>query len=152
MAKEIERKFLVDGTTYRDLSCSRVVISQGYLCRDPERTARVRIFGERACLTVKSASVGPVRDEWEYSIPVDDAARMMTLCTGRIIRKTRYIVDAGDGLRWEVDEFDGDLAPLVLAEIELPSASYPLPTLPGFIGREVTGEPRYFNSALAAGD
>ncbi len=157
MAKEIERKFLTSGTGYRQQAIGSKHIRQGYLCRytpggEIRATVRVRITDDsRARLTVKSPNCGTVRGEWEYDIPVAEARAMLDeLCEqARIIDKTRYVVPAGDGLLWEIDEFHGRLDGLTVAEIELPDASAPLPTpLPAFIGREVTADPYYYNSNL----
>lgn len=149
MSKEIERKFLVNGTSYRDLARESHHIVQGYLNRDPDRTVRVRLLDSQGFLTVKTRNNGATRDEWEYLVPPEDARAMLSACDGPVIEKVRYIVDACDGLRWEIDEFGGRLSPLVVAEIELPSEDTHF-TKPSFIGTEVTGDPRYFNSALAA--
>lgn len=147
MAKEIERKFLVTDSSYRTMASAERHIVQGYLSRDPRATVRVRIADGRAWLTVKGRNDGAVRDEWEYEIPLSDARDMLSRCaTGRVIEKTRYIVDY-DGRRWEVDEFGGELRGLTVAEIELTSADEQ-PELPPFVGDEVTGDPRYYNSAL----
>lgn len=147
MAKEIERKFLVTDSSYRAMASAERRIVQGYLSRDPRATVRVRIADGRAWLTVKGRNEGAVRDEWEYEIPASDARDMLWRCaTGRVIEKTRYIVDYA-GRRWEVDEFGGELSGLTVAEIELTSADEQ-PELPPFIGTEVTGDPRYYNSAL----
>ncbi len=147
MAKEIERKFLVKNTSYREMSVERKDIEQGYLNREPRATVRVRIVGSEARLTVKGLNDGAVRDEWEYAVPVGEAREMIDRCaSGRVIVKTRYIVPFG-GRTWEVDEFGGSLAGLVVAEVELPSADAD-PALPPFVGEEVTGDPRYYNSSL----
>lgn len=150
MAKEIERKYLVLDQGYKNEATEAIEIAQGYLCRDPKRTVRVRIKGRCAYLTVKGVTKGCVRDEWEYEINVDDAREMLRLCDGAILSKTRHFVPK-DGLVWEVDEFHGTLEGLRVAEVELPSADYQMPALPDFAGREVTGDERYYNSCLAAG-
>lgn len=150
MSKEIERKFLVRSSEYRDLATQKKEMMQGYLSLDPDATVRVRIVDEEAFITVKSRNKGAVRNEWEYSIPVDEGTEMLkTCCKSRLIEKTRYIVEAGDGLKWEIDEFHGSLDGLVVAEIELPEEDYPV-ILPEFVGKEVTGDPRYYNSSLAS--
>lgn len=147
MAKEIERKYLVTDTSYREVATEKRHIIQAYLNRDPNATVRVRIAGDMAFLTIKGKNSGAVRDEWEYTIPISDARNMIERCaTGRIIEKTRYIVPFG-GYLWEVDEFGGELEGLTVAEIELPSADTEF-SLPSFIGDEVTGDPRYYNSSL----
>lgn len=150
MSKEIERKFLVRSSEYRDLAIQKKEMMQGYLSLDPDATVRVRIVDEEAFITVKSRNKGAVRNEWEYSIPVDEGTEMLkTCCKSRLIEKKRYIVEAGDGLKWEIDEFHGSLDGLVVAEIELPEEDYPV-ILPEFVGKEVTGDPRYYNSSLAS--
>ncbi len=147
MAKEIERKFLVTDSRYKLMAKEVKHIMQAYLNRDPRSTVRVRITGDKACLTVKGLNDGAVRDEWEYEIPMPDAHSMIERCaSGRVINKTRYVV-AFEGFDWEVDEFAGDLEGLTVAEIELPSADTQF-SLPPFAGSEVTGDPRYYNSSL----
>lgn len=147
MAKEIERKFLVKDDTYKARATDSRDMAQGYLSTDVDATVRVRISGDNAWLTVKGRNQGAVRDEWEYAIPITDALQMLKICKGKVIEKTRYYVPAGD-LSWEVDEYHGVHAGLVVAEIELPDATHPF-TLPPFIGDEVTGDPRYYNSTLS---
>ena len=150
MSKEIERKFLVTDDSYRAASVRNIEIAQGYLSTDADATVRVRISGSSAWLTVKSRNHGATRGEWEYAIPVEDAREMLAnCCGGRLIEKTRYIVDAGGGLKWEVDEFHGRHQGLVVAEIELPTEDTPFEKA-SFVGREVTGEPEYYNSSLAS--
>lgn len=151
MAKEIERKYLVVSDSYKKLASDAVEIKQGYISREPGHTVRVRIKGTLAFMTVKGVTTGCVRDEWEFPLPVSDAREMLArVCQGRLIEKVRYVVPFA-GLKWEVDEFAGPLSPLVVAEVELPSADYDLGgKIPGFVGREVTGDPRYYNSALAS--
>ena len=145
MATEIERKFLVLGTEWR--AEKGVAIWQGYLNRDKSRTVRVRVAGEQGYLTVKGATHGATRAEFEYEIPVSDAEQLRTLCDGPIIEKVRRNVSYG-GFTWEVDEFGGDNAGLVVAEIELQSESQEFPK-PPWVGLEVTDDARYFNSNLA---
>lgn len=148
MAKEIERKFLVGDESYKALATENIEIRQGYLSTDPEATVRVRIAGDKAFLTVKGRNRGAVRNEWEYPVPASDAIAMLTCCGGRTVEKTRWIVPAENGLKWEVDEFHGRHEGLVVAEIELPAEDTPF-VRPAFVGREVTGEPQYYNSALS---
>ncbi len=145
MGIEIERKFLVIGSAWRVGSGTTLI--QGYLNRDPQRTVRIRVAGSEAFLTIKGASQGPVRAEFEYSIPLPDAQALLHMCEGPRIEKVRYVVPCG-GLCWEVDEFHGDNAGLVIAEIELRSADQAFDK-PDWIGAEVTDDPRYFNSNLA---
>jgi len=150
MSKEIERKFLVSCSDYRNLAVGKKEMVQGYLSVDPDATVRVRIVDDKAFITIKSRNKGAVRNEWEYSVPAEEARQMLrTCCKSRLIEKTRYLVDANDGLQWEIDEFHGTLDGLVVAEIELPTEDYPV-IVPDFIGEEVTGNPRYYNSTLAS--
>ena len=146
MALEIERKYLVVSDSYRTMAEKSSHIRQGYLSRDKERTVRVRTVDDKAFLTIKGKNVGDMRLEFEYSIPVEDACEMLCLCTGRVIEKTRYYVPYR-GKTWEVDEFDGDLSPLVLAEVELSDSSESF-ELPLFVGEDVTSDPQYYNSNL----
>lgn len=146
MAKEIERTFLVRDDSFREMATRKINIKQGYLNRDPERTVRVRIADDRGYLTVKGKNEGCERLEFEYEVPLEDAEHMMFLCQGRVIDKTRYIVPF-EGFIWEVDEYHKDLAGLVVTEVELPRANIEFPLAP-FAGREVTGDPAYYNSQL----
>lgn len=148
MAKEIERKFLVTDTSYRQMSAVRHAIRQGYLSVRKESTVRVRIKDDAAFITVKGITTGATRDEWEYPIPTKDAEDMLIgLSCGKIIDKTRFIVHH-EGHTWEVDEFHGCHDGLVIAEIELESENETF-SLPGFVGKEVTGDAAYYNSSLA---
>ena len=146
MAFEIERKFLVTDRGYVDMARERVEIRQGYIDRTPEHVVRVRMRGHEWFLTVKGKTRGAVRLEYEYRVPPEDGEGLLRLCQGRVVSKTRYLVDYG-GHCWEVDEFHGDLAPLTVAEVELDSQDESV-ALPPFVGREVTGDPRYYNSNL----
>ncbi|MBR5169033.1 MAG: CYTH domain-containing protein [Muribaculaceae bacterium] len=146
MATEIERKFLVVTDDYRRLACCRHEIRQGYLSRVPERTVRVRICDDTACITIKGRAVGAARPEFEYTIPLDDARQLMTLCEPPVIVKTRHIV-IHEGNRWEVDEFHDELQGLVIAELEIPDVEHRF-ALPDFLGREVTDDRRYYNASL----
>jgi CYTH domain-containing protein len=145
MGIEIERKFLVRGQGWRQGQAQRY--SQGYLNRAAERTVRVRIAGEQAFLTIKGRSQGASRLEFEYPLPLADAQALLQLCEGPLIEKTRYTLEQ-DGLRWEVDEFHGENAGLVLAEVELASEDQAI-TRPDWLGEEVTGDERYYNSRLS---
>jgi adenylate cyclase len=145
MGIEIERKFLVRGQGWRQGQAQRY--SQGYLNRAAERTVRVRIAGEQAFLTIKGRSQGASRLEFEYAVPLADAQALLQLCEGPLIEKTRYTLEQ-DGLRWEVDEFHGENAGLVLAEVELASEDQAI-TRPDWLGEEVTGDERYYNSRLS---
>ena len=147
MGKEIERKFLVTGNAWR--AGKRSDYRQGYLSIDKQRTVRVRIAGEAAFLTVKGITEGATRAEYEYPIPVADAKAMLkTLCLRPIIEKRRYRLEHG-GMTWEIDEFLGENAGLVVAEIELETAQQPFDK-PAWVGEEVTTDPRFFNANLVA--
>ena len=149
MAQETERKFLVAGD-FMPYVTAAIPIAQGYLCTDPARTVRVRRSGEAAYLTIKSApdERGWSRYEFEQRIPVDDALELLGMCVGNRIEKVRHLVPDGEGHTWEVDVFSGANAGLTVAEIELQDADETI-TLPAWLGREVTGDARYYNSALA---
>ncbi len=142
---EIERKFLVTGTSWRANSSTEY--RQGYLNREPARTVRVRIAGEAAWLTIKGLNDGPTRPEFEYPIPLADAKQLLELCEQPIIEKKRFLVEF-EGKTWEIDEFLGDNAGLVVAEIELSSADEEF-ARPDWLGEEVTSDARYFNSSLS---
>ena len=146
--KEIERKFLVEGEKNIELirTGRPERITQWYLNRDKNRVVRIRIKDDKAYITIKGRNKGITRDEFEYEIPYSDAVAMQSLAEGRIISKTRWIIEYC-GHVWEVDEFHGDLKGLILAEIELESEEDVF-ELPPFIGREVSHDPRYFNSNL----
>lgn len=145
MAIEIERKFLVVGEGWR--TTAGVLMCQGYLNRDPARTVRVRLAGDAAYLTIKGAGVGIARAEFEYAIPRVDGEAMLTMCDGPILRKVRHEVWYA-GMMWEVDEFQGDNAGLVVAELELETEDQSF-ECPAWLGAEVSGDARYFNSQLA---
>ncbi len=146
MGTEIERKFLVTGDDWRQAPAD--AYAQGYLNRDQQRTVRVRVARGAAWLTVKGANRGATRAEFEYEIPVADAEQLLALCDGPIVRKWRRVV-VHEGATWEVDEFLGDNAGLVVAEIELAHEDQPF-ARPPWLGKEVTHDARYFNSNLAA--
>ncbi len=147
MGKEVERKFLVKGEDWRELG-EGFPCRQGYLNSMKERTVRVRTMGSRATLTIKGVNVGATRLEFEYDIPLDDCNQLLDLCEQPLIEKTRYKIPYG-GLLWEVDEFHGVNEGLVVAECELESEDQPIDK-PEWIGDEVTGDSRYFNSNLVA--
>ncbi len=146
MAIEIERKFLLKSDEYRALSTSKQIV-QGYICSDKNRIVRVRIYGEQAYITIKNASVGFARNEFEYEIPVVDARIMLSeICEKPIIEKVRYRYDYKD-FCWEIDEFHAENEGLVVAEIELPTVDCRFEK-PSFIGEEVTNDTRYYNANL----
>ena len=144
MATEVERKFLVSGTFPSGESSE---IHQAYLSLDPERTVRVRIADDTATLTVKGKTEGISRQEFEFEIPLDDAHDLLELSVGHPIKKTRTRIPL-DGRVWEVDVFHDANAGLVVAEVELDSEHEEV-ALPGWLGSEVSNEPRYLNACLA---
>lgn len=147
MAIEIERKFLLKNQQWRTVAGVGCLIRQGYLSDQPERTVRVRVAGEQAWLTIKGKTEGVARLEMEYPIPVTEAMQLLDqLCLTPLIEKYRYRIAQGD-LVWEIDEFLGENAGLVVAEIEL-SAADQVFDQPDWLGAEVSDDPRYFNSAL----
>ena len=146
---EIERKFLITNTSFKKESSSSLRIKQGFLSTNPKRTVRVRIKGEQGFLTIKGASnaSGTSRFEWEKSIPKSEAEQLLLLCKKGIIDKIRYEIPI-DKHVYEVDEFFGDNAGLIIAEIEL-SDENELFKKPKWLGKEVTGDTRYYNSQLS---
>ena len=148
MPLEIERKFLVRGDAWRSLGTGKLY-RQGYLSTESARSVRVRVIEDTGYLTVKGKTVNAARLEYEYCIPVEDATAMLdALCERPLIEKTRYRIEHA-GLMWEVDEFRGDNAGLLIAEVELDAADQAI-TLPDWVGEEVTDDPRYYNANLIA--
>ena len=145
MSTEIEHKYLIINDEYVAMSVSSHHIRQGYLSRNPERTVRVRIYDDKGYLTVKGKNRGDTRLEFEYEVPIADAEGMLALCPSPVIDKTRYIVPFG-GFTWEVDCFELPVK-MVTAEIELPASNAKY-QLPPFVGKNVTGDPHYYNSNL----
>jgi adenylate cyclase len=148
MALEIERKFLVNSQSFKQEAAGQTRIVQGYLSSVPERTVRVRVKDDKGFLTIKGigSASGASRYEWEKEIPLSEAEELLAICEPGVIDKTRYEVESGPFI-FEVDEFYGDNAGLVLAEIELPSEDAQFDR-PEWLGCEVTGDPRYYNSML----
>ena len=145
--KEIERKFLVAGDFRGEVSGASHIV-QGYLSSARGRTVRVRLRDDRGWITVKGPAQGLTRIEWEKEIPAEEARLLLSLCEPGIIDKTRHLVPSADGKHtWEVDEFHGDNAGLLVAEIELASEDDAFPR-PAWLGEEVTGDRRYYNSSL----
>jgi adenylate cyclase len=148
MSLEIERKFLVCGDDWRKHAISRRTIRQAYLAADGKASVRVRIIENKtATLTVKARAVGLRRLELEYPVPMLDAEALIPLRRGSVIEKERHVVPWGD-LAWEIDVFSAENAGLVIAEIELRHEDQRF-ELPNWIGAEVTGQTRYYNSSLA---
>ncbi len=147
--KEIERKFLVKGD-FKSCALRSVVIRQGFLCTGSERVVRVRTAGDKAFITLKGKSdrQGLSRFEWEKEIDYAEALELLKLCKPSIIEKERYIIPAGEDLYFEVDVFHGANEGLVIAEIELPAADTEFEKM-DFLGEEVTGDKRYYNSYLS---
>lgn len=147
MAQEIERKFLVKGD-FKSEAFKSTRITQGYLSSVPERTVRVRVKGDKGFITIKGIGneSGASRFEWEKEIPVDEVRDLLKICEPGVIDKTRYLVKNGD-LTFEVDEFYGDNDGLTVAEIELPDEDT-LFNRPAWLGEEVTGDVRFYNSML----
>ena len=144
MGREIERKFLVKGFTWREVKGA--MIRQGYLNSAKERNVRVRIIEDKAYLTIKGIAVGASRLEFEYEVPLKDAAELLEICEKPLIEKKRYRVLEG-GVIWEVDEFFGENEGLIVAEVELESEDQAFHK-PDWVGEEVTGDTHYFNSNL----
>ena len=161
---EIERKFLVLNEDYKQLASSHYTIQQGYICKEPDRTVRVRICtladgNASAYITIKSKPnhLGFSRFEWEQPIDVSDALQLLDMCLPGVIEKTRWLIPASSlisseeaersYLTWEVDEFHGRLSGLTIAELELESEQQTF-VKPHFVGQEVTGDPRYYNANM----
>src|SRR5690606_15255130 len=146
---EIERKFLVISDAYKKEAITTTKIAQGYLSKHPERNVRIRIRGEKAYITVKGASnaSGTSRFEWEKEIDIEEGKSLLSLCERPIIDKYRYEVQSGNHL-FEVDEFLDDNQGLVIAEVELTHEDETY-VKPVWLGEEVTGDPRFYNSQLS---
>ena len=146
---EIERKFLVKASDYKKEAHRKTKIVQGYLTKNPERTVRVRIRENQSFLTIKgmSSEDGLSRFEWEKEIPLNEAKELITLCLPTIIEKIRYEVTY-KGVLFEVDEFEGTHSGLVLVEVELNSTE-DIFEKPNWVGKEVTGDEKYYNSHLS---
>jgi len=146
---EIERKFLVIQETFKNQAIKSTLIIQGYLNSHPERSVRIRVKGNKGFLTIKGKSnlSGTSRFEWEKEIPLTEAEKLLTLCEEGIIKKNRYEIPSGRHII-EVDEFLGKHKGLLLAEIELNHEKEDF-TKPNWLGKEVTGNPKYYNSQLS---
>lgn len=149
MPLEIERKFLVKSDDFKHEAFQATRVTQGYVSSASGRTVRVRIMGDKGFITIKGPSnaSGTTRFEWEKEIATDDVQQLLQVCEPGIIDKTRYLVKA-EPYTFEVDEFYGDNEGLIVAEIELPDENAPF-TNPSWLGKEVTGDRRYYNSMLA---
>lgn len=147
MATEIERKFLISNNHWRSQVERSTILQQGYLVSDAQSSVRVRISDQQAFLNIKSATVGISRLEFEYAIPVIEAQEILDKLCHHRLEKTRHLVRHESHL-WEIDEFHGANAGLLVAEVELQTADESL-VLPDWVGREVSGDIRYYNSRLA---
>jgi adenylate cyclase len=149
VAQEIERKYLLSSNSWKSLSHKKIRMHQGYLCNNHQSSVRIRIEDQSANINIKSMTVGISRAEYEYSIPVDEAAELLaTLCKKPQIQKERYLVNHADKL-WEIDVFAGDNEGLVVAEIELESEDEAI-ELPEWIDKEVSHHDRYYNMRLTS--
>ena len=149
MSLEIERKFLVKNDTWKKVTFKQIIIKQGYLNSDKNRTVRIRISDHQGFITVKGVSnaSGATRFEWEKEIDVTEATEMLSLCETTIIDKNRFLVESGKHI-FEIDEFYGDNQGLIIAEIELNSENETFEK-PTWLGAEVTGNAKYYNSYLS---
>lgn len=148
MATEIERKFLLKDNTWRNSVARSEKIIQGYLANTGKSSIRIRISGDHANLNLKSMTIGVTRSEYDYLIPLQDAEYMLkTLCIGPVIEKIRHYVEY-QGHTWEIDEFSGENRGLIVAEIELEDPHEKFAE-PGWLGLEVSDDPRYYNICLA---
>jgi adenylate cyclase len=148
MALEIERKYLVINDKWKSSVESETVMKQAYLVASPQMSIRVRVAGSKAFLTIKGATEGITRNEFEYAIPVADAEQMLaSLVEGSVIDKVRYRVRCGDHV-WDLDRFHGDNEGLMVAEVELAAEDETF-ARPEWVGEEVSDDPRYYNASLA---
>ncbi len=146
MPKEIERKYLLRNNEWQKEADAGVVLKQGYLNTNPDRTVRIRLLGQKGFLTIKSKNIGITRNEFEYEIPYSDTLELLKLCEPPLIEKTRYKI-IRDGLTWEIDIFAGENQGLAIAEVELLSEKQTI-IPPSWLGKEVSDDPRYYNSNL----
>ena len=148
MGREIERKFLVVSDSWQGEATGSALLRQGYLSSNAKATVRVRTRDDAAAvLTLKGATQGMSRAEYEYDIPIEDAREMLVMAEPHTLEKRRHVVPFA-GLTWEVDVFAGRHAGLVLAEVELESEDQPV-ALPEWVGAEVTDDDRYYNASLS---
>jgi len=146
---EIERKFLVKNKTYKSESIKKQLITQGYLSSDPKRSVRIRICEQNAYITIKgqTSESGTSRYEWEKEINIEDAKQLMLLCREGVVTKIRHLIPFKNHT-FEVDEFLKDNSGLVIAEIELSNENEDFER-PRWLGKEVTGIKKYYNSQLS---
>ena len=143
--KEIERKFLVKDQTFYQ-NCRFDQIQQTYLFNESNKSLRIRIKNDVAYLTIKGNQIGITRDEFEYEIPKGEASEIIDRFDLKVLSKKRYYLNSGN-LTWEIDVFEGKLAGLLVAEIELPSEDFEI-DIPSWVGEEVTSDPSYLNAEL----
>ncbi|HET7168961.1 MAG TPA: CYTH domain-containing protein [Candidatus Limnocylindrales bacterium] len=146
MGNEIERKFLVDDASVLD-GLTGLPYRQGYLLNEASRTVRIRRAGDRGFLTIKGATSGATRPEFEYEIPAADADQLLAMCGNLVIEKVRYRIPIADVV-FEIDRFEGANEGLLIAEVELASEEAAFPR-PDWLGQEVTDDPRYLNARLS---
>lgn len=147
MGREIERKYLIRNDRWRSCTGPGTRYLQGYLSLDPERNVRVRVANADATLTIKGKSEGPIREEFEYRIPLEDADCMLAkICIKPVIEKIRYVIQDGE-LKWAIDEFKGENRGLIVVELETKDSSEAI-VKPDWVGQEVTDDSRYFNFNL----
>lgn len=146
MGVEIERKFLVKDDSWKETRNVGLYCRQGYLVSDKNRTVRVRVMGDNAFLTIKGATIGISRNEFEYPIPMADAEALLVL-SDDVVEKVRYRIPH-EGMIWELDVFGGNNQGLIMAEIELKSENQSF-SHPGWLGQEVSFDPRYYNANLS---
>ncbi len=145
---EIERKFLLKNDEWRKKIAQKISIKQGYISTEANSTVRIRITDSKSFITIKGKGINIAHPEYEYEIPTKDAQEMFDLfCNNNSIEKTRYIVNFSNQI-WEIDEFEGRHKGLILAEVELKEENETI-ILPDWIGEEVTGNPKYYNSNLS---
>jgi len=146
MPREIERKFLLKGDAWRAEVRESQPMSQGYLASSARSSVRVRVAGDNAWLNIKAGGLVASRQEYEYSVPVEEARELLALAEGPLVEKTRHLVEHG-GMTWEIDEFHGENAGLIVAELELDYEDQPF-ARPAWVGQEVTQLRRYYNVRL----
>ncbi|MGY0406794.1 MAG: CYTH domain-containing protein [Polaribacter sp.] len=149
MSLEIERKFLVKNNDFKKESFKKTLLQQGFLNSDKERVVRIRVTDSEAFITIKGKSniKGTIRFEWEHKIPILEAKKLLLLCEPAIIEKTRFYVQKGNHI-FEIDEFHGENKGLVVAEIELNTEDETF-IKPLWLGKEVTGDVKYYNSSIS---
>jgi adenylate cyclase len=146
MGVEIERKYLIKNSDWKNRVIEKIEIKQGYLNSNIERTVRIRLNNIKAFITIKGKTINTSRQEFEYEIPYEEGNSLINMCESPIIEKTRFIVQEDNGI-WEIDEFKGENQGLIVAEIELKHENQKF-KVPQWIGKEVSNDSRYYNSSL----